>query len=86
VRSGDRSRAGPAYAGGTITRCVAASAGRDKSCTSPGYTTVQAAVNAANPGDTVSRAEPTRTKEQVITIKSIILTDASGATIAAPST
>ena len=38
--------AGPAYAAGT-TRYVGASVGGDTSCASPGYTTVQAAVNAA---------------------------------------
>ena len=43
---------GPAYAAGT-TRYVGASAGSDTSCASPGYTTVQAAVNAASAGDTV---------------------------------
>ena len=78
--------AGTAYAGGTTTRYVGASAGSDKSCASPGYATVQAAVNAANPGDTVYLCGTNPYKGQVIITKSITLTGASGATIAAPST
>jgi hypothetical protein len=77
--------AGPAYAAGT-TRYVGASAGSDTSCASPGYTTVQAAVNAASPGDTVYLCGTTPYKEQVIITKSITLTGDTGATIAAPST
>lgn len=77
--------AGPAYAAGT-TRYVGASAGNDTSCASPGYTTVQAAVNAASPGDNVFLCGATSHKEQVIITKSITLTGDKGATIAAPST
>jgi hypothetical protein len=77
--------AGPAYAAGT-TRYVGASAGNDTSCASPGYTTAQAAVNAASPGDTVFLCGTTPYKEQVIITKSITLTGDKGATIAAPST
>jgi hypothetical protein len=76
---------GPAYAAGT-TRYVGASAGSDTSCANPGYTTVQAAVNAASPGDTVFLCGTTAYKEQVIITKSITLTGDKGATIAAPST
>jgi hypothetical protein len=76
--------AGPAYAAGT-TRYVGASVGSDTSCASPGYTTVQAAVNAASPGDTVYLCGTTPYKEQVIITKSITLTGGTGATIAAPS-
>jgi hypothetical protein len=75
--------AGPAYAAGT-TRYVGASAGNDTSCASPGYTTVQAAVNAASPGNTVYLCGTTPYHEQVIVTKSITLTGDAGATIAAP--
>jgi hypothetical protein len=74
--------AGPAYAAGT-TRYVGASAGRDTSCASPGYTSVQAAVNAASPGDTVYLCGTTPFKGQVIISKSITLTGSAGATISA---
>lgn len=77
--------AGPAYAAGT-TRYVGGSAGSDTSCANPGYTTVQAAVNAASPGDTVFLCGTTAYKEQVIITKSITLTGNQGATIASPST
>ena len=76
---------GPAYAAGT-TRYVGASAGSDTSCSSPGYTTVQAAVNAAKPGDTVYLCGTTPFKGQIIVSKSITLTGSAGATISAPST
>jgi hypothetical protein len=76
--------AGPAYAAGT-TRYVGASAGSDTSCASPGYTSVQAAVNAASPGDTVYLCGTTPFKGQVIVSKSITLTGSTGATITAPS-
>ena len=77
--------AAPAYAAGT-TLYVGASAGSDTSCASPGYTTVQSAVNAASPGDTVYLCGTAPYKQQVIITKSITLTGDSGATIAAPST
>ena len=76
--------AGPAYATGT-TRYVGASAESDTSCASPGYTSVQAAVDAARPGDTVYLCGTTPFKGQVIINKSITLTGSAGATIAAPS-
>jgi hypothetical protein len=76
--------AGPAYAAGT-TRYVGASVGGDTSCASPGYTTVQTAVNAASPGDTVYLCGTTPFKGQVIVSKSITLTGSKGATITAPS-
>lgn len=74
---------GPAYAWGT-TLYVGASAGSDTSCASPGYTSVQAAVNAASSGDTVYLCGTTPFREQVIITKSITLTGNTGATIAAP--
>jgi hypothetical protein len=75
--------AGPAYAAGT-TLYVGASAGSDTSCASPGYTSVQAAVNAASPGDTVYLCGTSPFRGQVIITKSITLTGDAGATIAAP--
>ena len=75
--------AGTAYAAGTI-RYVGAWVGGDTSCASPGYTKVQAAVNAASPGDTVYLCGTTPFSEQVIITKSITLTGGRGATIAAP--
>jgi hypothetical protein len=78
--------AGPAYAAGATIRYVGAAAGRDTSCANPGYTTVQAAVNAASPGDTVYLCGATPFKGQVIITKSITLTGSTGATISAPST
>jgi hypothetical protein len=75
--------AGPAYAAGT-TVYVGASVGSGTSCASPGYTSVQAAVNAASPGDTVYLCGTTPFREQVIITKSITLTGDTGATIAAP--
>lgn len=74
---------GPAYAAGT-TLYVGASTGSDTSCASPGYTSVQAAVNAAGSGDTVYLCGTTPFREQVIITKSITLTGDTGATIAAP--
>jgi hypothetical protein len=76
--------AGAAFAAGT-TLYVGATAGGDTGCSSPGYTTVQGAVNAATPGDTVYLCGTTPFREQVIITKSITLTGDSGATIAAPS-
>jgi hypothetical protein len=77
--------AGPAYAAGT-TRYVGASAGSDSSCASPGYTSVQAAVNAAKPGDTVYLCGTTPFPGPVDVTKSVTLTGSAGATIAAPAT
>jgi hypothetical protein len=76
--------AGVAYAAST-TRYVGTSAGGDTSCANPGYTTVQAAVNAANPGDTIHLCGTTPFREQVIITKSVRLTGGHGAAIAAPS-
>jgi hypothetical protein len=76
--------AGPAYAAGTI-RYVGATAGNGKSCASPGYTSVQAAVDAARSGDTVYLCGTTPFRGQVIISKTITLTGSAGATIAPPS-
>jgi hypothetical protein len=76
--------AGAAFAAGTILY-VGTAAGSDAGCSSPGYTTVQGAVNAATPGDTVYLCGTTPFREQVIITKSITLSGDSGATIAAPN-
>src|ERR1700722_13904915 len=78
--------AGPAYASGNTTRYVGAVAGHDTGCGSPGYTTVQAAVNAASSGDTVYLCGPPPFQGKVIINKSVTLTGSAGATISAPST
>ena len=78
--------AGPAYASGATTRYVGATAGRDTSCASPGYTSVQAAVNAAKPGDTVYLCGTTPFPGPVDVTKSVTLTGSAGATISAPAT
>jgi Right handed beta helix region len=75
---------GPAYAAGT-TRYVGASAGSDSSCSSPGYTTVQAAVDAASAGDRIYLCGTAPFTEQVIIDKSVTLTGEPGATIEAPN-
>lgn len=59
--------------------------GNDTSCSDPGYNTVQAAVNAASPGDTVYLCGTTPYHEQVIDTTSVTLTGAPGASIVAPS-
>ena len=75
---------GTAYAAGT-TRYVGASVGSDTSCSSPGYTTVQTAVDAASAGDRIYLCGTTPFAEQVIITKSVTLTGEPGATIAAPN-
>ena len=78
--------AGPAYASGATTRYVGATAGRDTGCGSPGYTSVQTAVNAAKPGDTVYLCGTTPFPGPVDVTKSVTLTGSAGATISAPAT
>jgi hypothetical protein len=68
------------------TLFVGTSAGSNTSCTDPGYTSVQAAVDAAVTSDTVylcSSGSPY--SEQVVVNKSITLTGDPGATIQAPN-
>lgn len=77
--------AGAAGASTTI-RYVGASAGGDTSCASPGYPNVQAAVDAANPGDTVYLCGTTPFAGQVIIHKKLTLTGSKGAAITAPGT
>ncbi len=64
---------------------VGLTAGSNTSCASPGFTHVQAAVDAANPGDTVYLCGANTYSEQVIITKSITLTGDDGATIKAPT-
>ena len=74
-----------AHGAGAKTLYVGHTIGNDTGCSSPGYTSVQAAVDAANPGDVVYLCGTTPYAEQVIITKSITLTGDHGATIAAPN-
>jgi nitrous oxidase accessory protein NosD len=67
------------------TRYVGATAGGDTGCANPGYTSVQAAVDAASPGNTVYLCGTTPFPGQVIINKSIKLTGSRGASLGAPS-
>jgi hypothetical protein len=74
------------FAASPYTLYVGQTAGSNTDCSSPGYTSVQAAVNAAHDGDTVYLCGTTPYAEQVIITKAITLTGDPGATIQAPST
>lgn len=76
--------AGAASAHAT-TQFVGAFVGLNTDCSSPGFTRVQDAVDAAASGDTVHLCGTTPFAEQVIITKSITLTGDEGATIQAPS-
>lgn len=67
------------------TLYVGLTAGSNSGCASPGYTSVQAAVDAANAEDTVHLCGANTYTEQVIITKSITLTGDHGATIKAPN-
>ncbi len=67
------------------TQFVGPSVGSNTDCSSPGFTQVQAAVDAAAPSDTVFLCGTTPHAEQVIITKSITVTGDDGATIRAPS-
>lgn len=67
------------------TLYVGQTVGANSGCASPGYTSVQAAVDAANKGDTVYLCGTTPFSEQVIITKEITLTGDPGATIQAPN-
>jgi hypothetical protein len=73
----------PAYAESTLF--VGTGGGTADGCASPGYASVQAAVNAANSGDTVYLCGTTPFAEQVVVTTSITLTGDPGATIQAPN-
>ena len=68
---------------GHKTLYVGQTAGMDKNCASPGYTSIQVAVDAAQKGDTVYLCGTFA--EQVILTKSITLTGEKGAGIQAPN-
>src|SRR2546426_10905998 len=74
----------PAASAATM-RFVGSFVGFNTGCNSPGFTSVQDAVVAAAPGDTVYLCGTTPFAEQVIINKSLTLTGDPGATIAAPS-
>lgn len=68
------------------TLYVGASAGADTGCASPGYTTIQDAVDAATAGDTVYLCANGSPYAQSVDIsKSLTLTGDAGATIQAPA-
>src|SRR5579871_3124339 len=69
----------------SLTIYVGQSAGTNSGCASPGYTSVQAAVDAAHNDDTVYLCGTTPYSEQVIITKEITLTGDKGATIQAPN-
>lgn len=66
------------------TLFVGAAAGTNKSCSSPGYTSVQAAVDAATSGATVYLCGTTAFTGPVVVNKSITLTGDAGSGIKAP--
>ena len=74
-----------ANAAGGVTLYVGHTSGNNASCSSPGFTSVQAAVNVANTGDIVYLCGTLPYYEQVIITKSITLKGDAGATIEAPT-
>ncbi len=72
------------FAAAPQTLYVGHTVGSNTSCTSPGYTSVQAAVDAAQNGNTVYLCGTIPYSEQVVITKSIKLTGDAGATITAP--
>src|SRR5579884_2112519 len=74
------------FAASSHTRYVGHTAGTNASCSSPGYTSVQAAVDAASNGDIIYLCGTVPYAEQVIITKAITLTGGAGATIQAPAT
>jgi hypothetical protein len=73
----------PVQAGSSLF--VGTGVGMAPGCASPGFTSVQTAVNAAMPGDTVYLCGTTPFASQVIVNKSIRLTGDRGASIQAPN-
>lgn len=74
-----------AHASGVVTLYVGSFIGTNSNCSSPGFTSVQTAVDVANPGDIVYLCGTTPYTEQVIITKQITLTGDSGASLAAPN-
>lgn len=75
-----------AHAAGPLTLYVGhGTPGINSDCSSPGYNSVQTAVDVANPGNVVYLCGTTPFYEQVVIEKAITLTGDPGATIAAPA-
>lgn len=74
-----------AHASGVVTLYVGSFIGTNADCSSPGFTSVQTAVDVANPGDVVYLCGTTPYAEQVIITKSITLTGDPGASLVAPN-
>ncbi len=74
-----------AHASGVVTLYVGSFVGTNSSCQSPGFTSVQTAVDVANPGDIVYLCGTTPYTEQVFITKQLTLTGDSGASLQAPS-
>ncbi len=74
-----------AHAAGGTTLYVGHTIGVNTGCASPGFTSIQAAVDIATPGDTVYLCGTTPYAEQVVITKAITLTGDHGATIVAPN-
>lgn len=73
-----------AHAAG-VTLYVGSTIGLNSGCASPGFTSVQTAVDVANPGATVYLCGTTPYAEQVIITKALTLTGDPGAGLVAPS-
>lgn len=73
------------YVGHTAPPSISQNASAHTGCASPSFNSVQAAVDAAQPGDTVYLCSTIPYMEQVIITKSITLTGDKGATIQAPN-
>lgn len=73
------------HAAAGVTLYVGQTQGINTSCSSPGFTSVQTAVDVANPGDIVYLCGTTPFAEQVVIEKAITLTGDPGATITAPN-
>lgn len=73
-----------AHAAG-VTLYVGSTVGLNSGCSSPGFTSVQTAVDVANPGATVYLCGTTPYAEQVIITKALTLTGDPGASIVAPN-
>src|SRR4051812_39016646 len=54
-------------------------------CAKPGYNTIQAAVNAASPGDTISICSATYDEQVSVTTSGIKLSGKPGATVVPPA-
>jgi len=73
-----------AHAAPVVTLYVGQTIGTNSSCASPGFTSIQTAVDVANPGDIIYLCGTTPYAEQVIITKALTLTGDPGASIVAP--